>query len=103
MNLNKRNGFALILIALGVLFVLKTVGITLGPIVGKIIGLIMPIVVMYLGYIGMKHGRVFLGGALFIIGFVILLGKLSWLIGLVFAVGLIIVGLSMLKGRSNVY
>lgn len=103
MKVNKGNGFALLLIALGVIIILKTVGITLGPIVGKIIGLIFPLVIMYLGYIGMKQGRAFLGGVLFVIGFVILLGKLSWLIGLVFAIGLIIVGLSMLKDRSKVY
>lgn len=103
MRLNKNTGFALILIGLGVVLVLKSIGIIITPLIGKIFSLILPIVMMYLGYIGMKHGRTFIGGVIFVVGFLILLGKLTWLIGLIFSIGLIIFGIAMLKNRAKVY
>lgn len=99
MRLNGKTGFALLLIAFGILLVLDKVGLSLGWIMGYII----PIAMVGLGYIGIKSGNKFFGWVIFIIGFIALLGKFSGLIGFLFAVGLILYGVSLLKKSRATY
>lgn len=102
MRLEKNNGFAILVIVLGFVFLFGGFGlITAG--LSKLMGYIIPAIVMILGYVGMKNGKTFIGGTLFVIGFIILLGKLSWLIGILFAAALIVLGFSMLKSKPKYY
>jgi lia operon protein LiaI len=99
MQINKKSGLALVLIALGVLTLLNGFGF----IGGSIMGILIPLAIMVLGYIGIRHGKSLLGWSLFIIGFIILLGKFSGLIGLIISLGLIFYGLSLFKKSKNAY
>jgi predicted membrane protein len=96
MSGNGKTGFALLLIALGALIVLSKLGI-----LGGIIGLIIPVAMLGLGYYGIKSGNKFFGWLLFIVGLFILLGKLSGLIWILFAVGFIVYGVTMLKKKNS--
>lgn len=102
MRLEKKNGFALLVIVLGFIFLFNGLGLVTAGL-SKLMGYIIPVVVMLLGYVGMKNGKTFIGGTLFVIGFVVLLGKLSWLIGVLFAAALIVLGFSMLKSKPKYY
>jgi lia operon protein LiaI len=99
MQLNRNSGLALLLIGFGILTLFS--GFGLG--IGKFMGIIIPAVIMFLGYIGIKQGKSIIGWSLFIIGFVILLGKFAGLLGLIISVGLIIFGISLLKKGSKAY
>lgn len=99
MQINRNSGFALLLIGFGVLVLLS--GLGLG--IGKFMGIIIPAVIMFLGYIGIKNGKSLLGWSLFTIGFIILLGKFTGLFGLIISIGLILCGLSLLKKGRNAY
>jgi lia operon protein LiaI len=98
MELNRKSGFALFLIGCGALMVLNTIGFGLGHLFSYII----PLAMLIFGYIGFQGGKKIFGGALMLIGAMILFGKLSGLIGLVIAVVLICFGISMLK-RKRAY
>ncbi|ANE45113.1 hypothetical protein SY83_00665 [Paenibacillus swuensis] len=97
MRMNGKNGFALLLIALGAMIVLGKLGI-----LGGLFGLIIPVIMAGLGYMGIRNGKGFIGWTLLIIGGCILLGKLSGLIWILFAAGFIAYGVSMLKRSSSV-
>lgn len=100
MRLEKRNGLALVIIGLGILVLFNGFGaISFG--LSKLMGYLIPVLVMLLGYVGMKNGKTFIGGAMFVIGLIILLGKLSWLISIIFALAIIAFGFSMLKSKPN--
>ncbi|MFD2672240.1 LiaF transmembrane domain-containing protein [Marinicrinis sediminis] len=94
MNSRKALG-ALLFISLGLFILLGQ----LGWIVGNLIGWLVPIAMILLGYYGVKHGKGFIGWILLIIGTVSLLGKMSGLIGWLIAIGLIWYGLRMLKPK----
>ncbi|MFD2615165.1 LiaF transmembrane domain-containing protein [Paenibacillus gansuensis] len=96
MRLNGKNGFAVILIVLGAMIVLGKLGIISG-----LFGLLIPAAMVALGYIGIKNGSRFFGWALAIIGLLVLLGKLSGILWIVFAAGFIVYGVSMLKKSSR--
>lgn len=96
MKLNRNSGFALLLIVFGVLILFGK----LGFIVGSLFGLILPIAMIALGYYGFRSGKKVLGGFVALVGIIILLGKLSGIIGFIIAAGLIIYGLSLLKKKS---
>jgi predicted membrane protein len=91
--LNKNLGLPLILIAFGALIILNRFGIHL---LGPIMGYIVPIAMVALGYLGIKNGSKF-GWIIAGIGAIILLGKLAGWLVIVLAIGLILYGLSMLK------
>lgn len=97
MRWNGRTGFALLLIAFGILLVLDKLGLSLGWIMGYII----PIAMVGIGYIGIKSGSKFFGWVIFIIGLIALLGKFSGLIGFLVAVGLILYGVSLLRNNRT--
>lgn len=96
MKLSGKNVTALVLIGMGVLALLPF--IMSG--VGLILSWLFPIVLMVLGYYGMKQGKTFIGLTVFIIGAAILFSKLSSWFGIIMAVALIIIGISLLKKRS---
>ncbi|QGQ94622.1 hypothetical protein EHS13_06845 [Paenibacillus psychroresistens] len=96
MELNRKSGFALFLIGCGALMVLDKIGFGLG----HLFSLIIPLAMLIFGYIGFKGGKRLFGGVLMFFGAVFLLGKLSGLIGLVIAIGLILYGVSMLRKKA---
>jgi lia operon protein LiaI len=98
MELNRKSGFALFLIGCGALMVLDKIGFGLGHLFSYII----PLAMLIFGYIGFQGGKKIFGGALMLIGAMILFGKLSGLFGLVLAIILIVYGVSMLK-RKRAY
>lgn len=99
MRMDGRKGFAIMLIALGVLIILNKTGFIFGHLFSSIMGIVFPLAVIFLGYLGVKNGRGLIGWILIAIGGVILFVKLSWLIGLIIAIGLIVYGWSMLNKR----
>lgn len=98
MNINKNSGFALILIVFGVILLFSSFGVN---ILGGLMGYLIPIAMIALGYYGIKRGSSFFGWIILVIGIIALLGKLSWLFGLVIAIGVIAVGVSMLTRRQS--
>lgn len=96
MKLKGNGGFALLLIGCGALILLSK----LGWVVHSLFGLIFPLVLMYLGYYGIKRGRSVIGWILLGFGTLILLGKLSGLIAIAIAAAFIFYGLSLLKNKS---
>jgi hypothetical protein len=95
--MNKGNGWAIVLIAIGALMLFGK----LTPLLGHLMGYLIPILMIALGYYGVKRGNVTLGWIVLIIGILSLIGKLSWLVGPIIAVGLIIFGISMLSNNRN--
>ncbi|WP_128894577.1 hypothetical protein [Longirhabdus pacifica] len=63
-------------------------------------GYIIPIAFLLFGYYGVKSGRAIIGTIMIVIGGILLLIKLSWIIGLVIAIGLVFIGFGMLSKKS---
>lgn len=97
MRMNKGNGWAIVLIVLGALMLFGK----LTPLLGHLMGYLIPVLMVALGYYGIKRGNVTLGWIVLIIGIVSLMGKLAWMIGPIIAIGLIIFGISMLSNNGN--
>ncbi|EJW15058.1 hypothetical protein M5X00_23970 [Paenibacillus alvei] len=97
MQTNKGNTFAFVLIALGGFILLSKFGIHLG----SWFGYLFPLILIALGYYGVKAGNSFFGWIFIIVGAISLLGKLSWIIGIIVAVAMIGFGISMLGGKRN--
>ena len=93
MRLDRKNGFALFLIGCGVLILLDRLGLGLD----NILGFLFPFALIFFGYIGIKNNRNLIGWGLIIFGIIILVGKLTGLIGWLIAGGLIVYGIYMLK------
>lgn len=97
------SGFALLLILCGALILFSKFSFGLGHIVGALAGYLIPIAMVALGYYSIKRGSGFIGWVILILGGLILMSKLSWLIGIVVAVALIGYGVSLLKkNRSSI-
>lgn len=99
MRLNGKSGFALLLIAFGVLLLLSKVGLGLGWLMSYII----PLAMIGLGYVGIKNGSKFFGWVIFVIGLIALVGKFAGLIGFIVAAGFIVYGVSLLKKDKQAY
>lgn len=99
MRNSKGNGVSLLLIGLGALVLLGV----LGPFLGWLFSLIVPLLIMALGYYGIRYGHKLFGWIVLGIGAMALLGKLSWLIGPILGIVLIVYGLSRWKGGSRRY
>ncbi|MDF2959987.1 MAG: hypothetical protein K0S39_1722 [Paenibacillus sp.] len=99
MKMNRHSGLALLLILLGALILLNKFGVH----TGHVVGYLFPVAMMGLGWLGLKNGKTFIGFALLAIGGLILMVKLSGLIAIAVAIGLIIYGFSLLKKKSSVY
>jgi hypothetical protein len=96
----KRNtGFAALLIAFGALILFNKLGFHLGHFVGSVMGYVIPLIMVGLGYVGIKNGNK-LGWIIAGIGIIILVSKLAGWIIILLAIGLISYGVSMLKGRT---
>lgn len=97
MELNRKSGFEILLIGCGALMVLDRIGFGLGHLFSYLI----PLAMLIFGYIGFQGGRKIFGGALMLIGTMILFGKLSGLFSLILAIVLIVYGVRMLmKNRA---
>ena len=90
-------GLVILLIALGALILLGK----LTPFLGSLFGLLIAVAMVGLGYYGIKQGNAFFGWVILIIGLIVLISKLAWLIIPVLGIGLIIYGISTLKGRRS--
>ncbi|GIP31065.1 hypothetical protein [Paenibacillus sp. J2TS4] len=99
MKLDGKSGFAILLIGCGALILLNKIGLNLGGLMGYLI----PIVMVALGYYGIQSGRKIMGGIVLLLGILILIGKFSWLIGIAIAIAMIVYGASMLKGTGRTY
>lgn len=99
MKLNGSNGLALILIAFGALIILGKLGFIIGPLMGYLI----PVAMVALGYIGIKNGSRFWGWIILAVGMFALIGKFAGIIGFLVGIALIVYGLSLFKKRSGVY
>ncbi|ACX67722.1 hypothetical protein V4V36_31620 [Paenibacillus lautus] len=98
MRNSKGNGMSILLIGLGILVLLGV----FGPLLGWLFSLLIPILMVALGYYGIRRGNTLMGWIILGIGIIWLMGKLSWLIGPILGVILIIYGVSRLKnGRPR--
>lgn len=98
MRNSKGNGMSILLIGLGILILL---GI-FGPLLGWLFSLLIPVLMVALGYYGIRRGNTLIGWIILGIGVIWLMGKLSWLIGPILGIILIIYGVSRLKnGRPR--
>lgn len=99
--MNRKSIAAFALIIIGVLMVFGKFVPVLHSLLGYLIGLLIPIALLVLGYYALQSGRRFLGIALSVIGACILFAKLSWIIGPVIGIALVWWGYSMLKNRHH--
>jgi lia operon protein LiaI len=98
--MNGKTAIGVVLVFLGAWMVLKMFGISLGP----IFGFLFPLILIGLGYVGIKNGKNMIGGVMLAIGIIILLGKLSGVIFFLLAVGAVVLGISLLRrSKNNVY
>lgn len=97
MKMNGNTGFAVLLIACGALIMLGKFGFGFG----HLMGFLIPLAMVALGWYSVKRGSRFVGWGLLILGLVILLGKMSGLIGLLIAIGMIAYGITMLKKNNT--
>ncbi|AIQ60883.1 LiaF transmembrane domain-containing protein [Paenibacillus borealis] len=96
----KGNGLAIVLIAIGAVMLL---GI-LPQLIHGIFGILFPVLLVVLGYYGIKSGHKIIGWVVMFIGIMSLLSKLSWIIGPLLGVALVVWGISVLRGkRSRTY
>lgn len=97
--MNGKTAFGVLLIAAGALAVLRILGVTIGP----LFGFLFPIILLGLGYVGLKNGKTVIGGIMLAIGVIMLLAKLSGIIFFLLAIGAILWGVSMFKSNKKVY
>ncbi|WP_408646063.1 LiaF transmembrane domain-containing protein [Thermobacillus composti] len=96
-GLNSKTALGVILVIIGGMIVLRFFGFTLGP----IFGWLFPIMLLGLGYVGLRNGKHWIGTILIAVGAIMLLGKLSGLLFLILAIAAIVIGISMIKGKSR--
>lgn len=97
MKWTKHSGLALLLIACGALILLGKLGFGLG----NLLSYLFPIVMVGLGYYGIRNGNKFFGWVIFVVGLLALLSKFSGLFVILFAAALILFGVSLLKKKSS--
>jgi hypothetical protein len=98
MRLNKHTGIALLMIFFGALILLNKLGFHhLG---GQFLSYLFPIAMIGFGFLGLRNGKTIIGLILIGFGGLALLGKLSGLIGLLLAGGLIWYGVSLIRKKS---
>ncbi|TCZ77722.1 hypothetical protein E0485_09580 [Paenibacillus albiflavus] len=97
MRASRNTGVAVALIALGAIILLSRTGFFFGP----VMGFILPIIMLGLGYYGIKNGSKF-GWVIAILGGIILFAKLTPLFIMILAVAMVVFGISMLGKKSQV-
>lgn len=95
MSMNRSKGLALVLIAAGLLICLHQFG---GHV--HLMGLLFPAALLGLGYVGIRNGKK-IGWFFAGIGGLILTIKLSGLIAIAFAIGLVVYGIHLLKKQND--
>lgn len=93
----KSKGFGIFLLVCGFLVLMNVLGLKLG----WLFGLLIPIAMVMIGYLWVKRGSRFWGWVLIVFGAIGLLGKLSWLIGIALAVGLIYFGITSMRKNTT--
>ncbi|WP_438349139.1 LiaF transmembrane domain-containing protein [Paenibacillus sp. FA6] len=99
MDLKRRNGLAAVLIIIGALMLLGV----FGPLLGRLLGLVFPIILIALGYYGVRSGKVLIGWIILAIGILSLIAKLSWLIGPILGIVVLVFGISLLRNKRRTY
>jgi len=94
MKRNSNLGLAVLLIACGAIILLSLFRFE------GLLGWLIPIAMVVLGYYGIRNGRSTIGWIVFILGFIFLLGKLWGIIAFLLSVAFIWVGWSLLKRRK---
>lgn len=95
MNWNRNTGLAVLLIAVGVMVLLNLLGV-------NVFGWLMPLIMIGLGYYGIRQGRATIGWIVLILGILGLVGKLWGIIAFLVPIVLIWYGWTLLK-RRNIY
>lgn len=93
----KGNTLAIVLIVLGGLFLLSKMDFLLGGLLGYLV----PIALVGLGYYGIRAGNKLLGWTFIIAGAISLIGKFAWLFGIIIGALLILWGVAMLVGKRK--
>lgn len=86
------------MIGAGVLIILNKMGF----LVGSLFGILFPILLIVLGVVGIYNKKMILGGIMIGFGLIMLMGKLAWLLGWLVAIGFILYGISLLRGKGYV-
>jgi hypothetical protein len=97
MTTKRNTGIAIALIALGAIILLGKIGFFSGALMGYVI----PIIMLGLGYYGIKNGSK-IAWVVAIIGGIILFAKLTPLLVVILAVAMVVFGVSMLTRKSHV-
>lgn len=97
MQSNKGNGLAIALIVIGAVMLLGV----LPNLIHGIFGILFPVLLVALGYYGIRSGRKIIGWVVLFIGIMSLISKLSWIIGPLLGVALVVWGISVLKGKQS--
>ncbi|MFD1954328.1 hypothetical protein ACFSL6_09195 [Paenibacillus thailandensis] len=98
--MNNKKILSISLIAIGIIIVLDFIGIHLGWIIRDVLKFLIPFIFIGFGVLAWKYDRRGLGIVLGVIGGFLLLGHLSGLITLLIAIGLIVWGVSLFRGKS---
>lgn len=97
MQSNKGNGLAIALIVIGAVMLLGV----LPHLIHGIFGILFPVLLVVLGYYGIRSGRKIIGWVVMFIGIMSLISKLSWIIGPLLGVALVVWGISVLRGKQS--
>ncbi|MNG35264.1 hypothetical protein D3C84_1219570 [compost metagenome] len=73
----------------------------LTPFFGSLFGILVAIVMIALGYYGIRRGNAFFGWIVLFIGVVSLISKLAWIIVPLLGIGLIVYGISSLRNKRS--
>ncbi|WP_166240717.1 LiaF transmembrane domain-containing protein [Paenibacillus turpanensis] len=99
MKLNKNTFIAAAFIVLGILMLLGKLGFG----VGWLMSYVVPIAMVFLGYIGLRNGKTVIGTFILAIGLIVLLGKLAGVLWFLVPIVLIGIGFTMLNPRRGIH
>lgn len=97
MQNRKGNGLAIALIVIGAVMLLGV----LPHLIHGIFGILFPVLLVALGYYGIKSGRKIIGWVVLFVGVMALISKLAWIIGPLLGIALVVWGISVLKGKRG--
>jgi len=90
---------SILLIGLGILVLLGV----FGPLLGWLFSLLIPVLIIALGYYGIRRGNTLMGWVVLGIGLVWLMSKLSWVLAPILGIILIVYGVSRMKNGRHRY
>ncbi len=97
MEMNGKSALGVLLIIVGGLAALNFLNIDFG----RIIGFLIPFILVGFGILGWMNNKRLIGGILIGLGGIMLLGKLGGLLMLILAIGLVVAGVSLFKGGNR--